>query len=173
MQTRMLWTLAVAVITAACGDSKSSLMPTSPSALSAETVSAGSAEGTSGSMHHKPGHGGGPGGGNGNQPPRNTSPGPTAPAPPGKSKVEFEGLIQAVSSGSILVNGQVITITDETIIRHGNRTFSIGDLNEGDRVHVRANRVTSPTAPGAAVATLEATLILLQNSHCRSPCRTR
>lgn len=167
MHTRMIWTLGIAAAlgTAACGDAKSSMIPTSPSALSADTVSAGSADGTSGSMHHRPGHGGGPGNGNGNgnQPPTNTSPPPTSPVAPGKSKVEIEGRIQAVSSNSILVNGQVIMVTSETVIRHGNRMFDLSDLNVDDRVHVRASRVTTPAAPGAAVATLEATLILLQN----------
>ncbi|HJU41171.1 MAG TPA: Calx-beta domain-containing protein [Vicinamibacterales bacterium] len=175
MRIRLICTCgiaAAAILAAACGDSKPSLNPTAPSALSAESISAGAADGTSASMHHRPGHGGGPGNGNGhgngngngnNDPrtPTNTSPGPTAPVPPGKSKVEFEGLIQAVSSGSILVNGQVIMVTTDTIIRHGNRTFTLAELNEGDRVHVRAARVAAPV--GAAVATLVAELILLQN----------
>src|ERR687891_215288 len=41
MQTPTKWTLVlvVAVVTAACGDSKSSLLPTSPSALSADSTS--------------------------------------------------------------------------------------------------------------------------------------
>lgn len=181
MQIRMLLTLgiAVAVVTAACGDSKSSLVPTAPSAASVESASVDASGDvvTSGTMHHRPGHGGGPGNGNGNgndgggdkdrdpRTPTNTSPAPTRPVPPGKSKVEFEGRVQSVSSDSLMVNNQVIMVTPETVIRHGNRRFELGDLHIGDRVHVRANRVAPPeTATGVvSEATLEATDILVQN----------
>lgn len=179
----MLWTLVVAAAigTAACGDSKTSLLPTAPSAVSADAATAdgGSAEGEYRTTANgpKPGNGNGNGNGNdnrnrngngnGNQPrtPTNTSPDPTPPVTPGKNKVEFEGFIQAVSSSSILVNGQVIMVTTETVIRHGNRRFDLADLNAGDRVHVRASRVSTPTTTAGAVvtATLEATQIMLQN----------
>jgi hypothetical protein len=74
-------------------------------------------------------------------------------------------LIQAVRSGSILVNGQVIMVTSDTVIRHGNRSFTLSDLQPGDRVHVRATRVSTPTPTPVAVvtATLEASEIKLQN----------
>lgn len=189
MQIRMLWMLGivVAVVTAACGDSKSSLNPTAPSAVSAEAASAdaGAADGEYGTTANgpKPGNGNGNGGGgngngngnggggngngNGNGPrtPTNTSPAPTRPVPPGKSKVEFEGRLQSVSSDSILVNNQVVMVTGDTVIRHGNRRFELSDLHIGDRVHVRANRVAPPeTATGVvSEATLEATDILVQN----------
>jgi hypothetical protein len=183
LRIRMIWTVVVvaAVIAAACGDSKSSLMPTAPSSLSAEAASvvAGADDVESGPTGQGPkpgngngngngnnGGGNGNGNGNGNQPrtPTNTSPNPTAPMPPGKSKVEFEGLIQAVSSGSILVNGQAIMVTGETVIRHGNRTFELSSLSPGDRVHVRANRVTAAPAIGVlAEMTLVAAEIKLQN----------
>ena len=95
--------LAGAVVTAACGDSSSSLNPTAPSAVSADTQSAeaGGADeysatakpdnGGNGNGNNGGGNGNGNGGGgngNGNQPrtPTNTSPGPTAPVPPGKAK---------------------------------------------------------------------------------------
>src|SRR5688572_17552464 len=178
----MMWTVVVvaAVIAAACGDSKSSLMPTAPSARSADSAStvAGADDVESGPTGQGPkpgngngngngnnGGGNGNGNGNGNQPrtPTNTSPNPTAPVPPGKSKVEFEGLIQAVSSGSILVNGQAIMVTSETVIRHGNRMFELFALNPGDRVHVRANRVTTTTIAALAEMTLVAAEIKLQN----------
>jgi hypothetical protein len=188
MQIRLMWTLGltVAVMTAACGDSKSSLIPTAPSAASvdAASVDAGTADGEYGTTANGPkpgngngngnghgnnggGNGNGHGNGNGNQPrtPTNTSPGPTPVVPPGKSKVEFEGLIQAVSSGSILVNGQALMVTADTVIRHGSRTFALSDLKVGDRVHVRANRVTAPASGVglAADATLQAAEIKLQN----------
>ena len=182
MHILMIWTMVVmtAAVTAACGDSQSSLTPTAPSALSADATSvvAGGEEVESGPTGHGPkpgngngnghgnnGGGNGNGNGNGNQPrtPTNTSPNAPAPAAPGKSKVEFEGLVQAVSSGSILVNGQVIMVTSETVIRHGNRRFELSAVNPGDRVHVRANRVTPTPIGSVAEATLVAAEIKLQN----------
>lgn len=184
MQIRIMWTLVVAaaLVAAACGDSKSSLNPTAPSALSAAASNAeASAEDVeAGSMANgpKPGNGNGNGGGgngnrgggngngNGNQPrtPANTSPtDPTSPVPPGKSKVEIEGLISAVDEVSITVNAQMVMVTDDTVIRKGNREYELSDLDRGDRVHVRAERV-APSGTGAlALATLQATEIRLQN----------
>lgn len=181
--------VGLALVTAACGDSKSSLNPTAPSAVTADSLNVESgADAVSGTMAKgpKPGNGngngnngggngnGGGGNGNGNNPrtPTNTSPAPTAPVPPGKSKVEFEGLIQAVGGGSITVNGQTITVTVDTVIRHGNRTFELSELNVGDRVHVRANRVAPPTSGGTSLVvetTLQATLILVQNPGDSDP----
>ena len=55
-------------------------------------------------------------------------------------------------------------MTPDTVIRHGNRRFEFSDLSVGDRVHVRATRVTS-TGSGApaSASTLEAQEIKLQN----------
>jgi hypothetical protein len=160
----MIWTLvfAVAVVTAACGDSKSSLLPTAPSALSADapsaaTAAAGAYETTANGP--KPGRGNGNENGNGNNNPRvpgNTSPAPDRPVPPGKAKVEFEGFVQAVGTDSLTVNGQKVMVTPETVIRHGNRRFALAEVNPSDRVHVRANRVV------AAEVTLEATDVMVQ-----------
>lgn len=166
---------ATSMLAAACGDSKSSLNPTAPSAVSDAALSAEAGEGNGEySATAKPGNGNGNGNGgngngngNGNQPrtPTNTSPAPTAPVPPGKAKVEIEGLISATGGGTITVRGQVVTVTPDTVIRHGNRRFEFSDLNVGDRVHVRASRVTASAAGTGALAatTLEATEILLQN----------
>src|SRR5688572_4928480 len=165
MQTRLMWILGVAVAlgTAACGDAKSSLSPTAASAASvdAANMGAGAPDGEYGTTANGPkpgngngngngngGNGNGNGNGNGPRTPTNTSPGAAPAVPPGKSKVEFEGLIQAVSSGSILVNGQAIIVTADTVIRHGNRTFELSELNVGDRVHVRASRVSTSSGPG-------------------------
>lgn len=178
MQTAKILSMVfgLALVTAACGDSKSSLNPTSPSAVSPSSLNAADAGlDESGSMA-KPGNGNGNNGGgngngngNGNRPrtPTNTSPtGPTAPVPPGKAKVEFEGLLQAVGGGSVTVNGQLIGVTAETVIRHGNRRFELSDLRVGDRVHVRATRVAAAGSGGASAAaetSLEASEIKLQN----------
>jgi hypothetical protein len=163
-----------ALVTAACGDSKSSLLPTGPSALSAEGAQASTADGEYGTTANGPkpgngngnpngngnGKGNGNGNGNDNRTPTNTS--PTSPVPPGKSKVEIEGLISAASDSSITVNSQVVGVTAATVIRHGNRP--IEKLYEGDRVHVRANRVAAAGGTFASFvgATLEATEIRLQ-----------
>lgn len=161
--------LAGAVLTAACGDSKSSLNPTAPSAVSASALndeasgavaeSGSTARGGNGHGKDKdkdkdkdrdqpdvPGNGG---------PPSNTS-----PSAPGKSKVEIEGLVQAVGSDSLTVNGQTVLVSESTVIRHGNRRFQLSEINMGDRVHVKANRVSGGSN---VAASLEATEIKLQN----------
>ena len=58
----------------------------------------------------------------------------------------------------------MVTVTPDTVIRHGNRRFEFSELSVGDRVHVRAARVTS-TGSGAlaSASTLEAQEIMLQN----------
>ena len=205
MHTAKIFSLmfGLALASAACGDSKSSLNPTAPSAVSADSVSVeadasdaagsmakgpkpgngngngngnngggnGNGNGNSGGGNGNGNNGGGNGNGNGNgnndpRTPTNGSPtAPTAPIPPGKSKVEFEGRLQAVGGGSVTVNGQVITVTPETVIRHGNRTFDVSELHVGDRVHVRANRVAPPAGGATTVVetTLQAVEIRLQN----------
>ena len=165
------------VVTAACGDSMSSVNPTAPSALSPDTVhvEASAADVQSVSMANRPkpgngnsngkGNGKGNGNGNGKNPrtPTNTSPGTTVvPLIPGLSKVELEGLISAVDSESITVNEQMVMVTDDTVIRHGNRRFELSDLHEGDRVHVRAMRVVSSTADAGTTATLKAMDVKVQ-----------
>ncbi len=163
MQTVKLSALffGFALVTAACGDSKSSLNPTAPSALSPGTLSveANAADVEAGAMGNgpKPGNGNGNangGNGNGNRPPANA---PTNPAPSGNRSVQLEGLVDAVGTSSVTVNGQKVAVTAATVIRHGNRPVALADLRRGDRVHVRANRVET------AAAALEATEIKLQN----------
>lgn len=165
MQTRMKWTLviAVAVFSAACGDSMSSLNPTAPSALSPATsnVAANADDLEAGSMGNgpKPGNGNanGNGNGNGNQP---RPPAPSSSETPSLEKVELEGLVDAVGTGWITVNNQKLVVNGNTGIRHGSRPVGLLDLKRGDRVHVRANRVP-PTAGGL---TLEAVEILFQEA---------
>jgi hypothetical protein len=73
--------------------------------------------------------------------------------------------VQEVGDGSITVNEQLITVTADTVIRHGFRPFELSDVQVGDRVHVRANRLAAAPSAGAralAETTLEASLILLQ-----------
>lgn len=163
MQTRMKWTLviAVAVFSAACGDSMSSLNPTAPSALSpaASNVVANADDLEAGSMGNgpKPGNGNANGNGNGNQP---RPPAPSSSETPSLGKVELEGLVDAVGSGWITVSNQKLVVNGNTVIRHGSLVVGLLDLKRGDRVHVRANRVP-PTADGL---TLEAVEILFQEA---------
>lgn len=175
------WSLLIAgaVVTAACGDSKSSMNPTAPSAVVADAQSLESGEGVSGSMAKggipgpPQGKGGGNGNGNGNgngkqptgtpggQAPTNTSPG--SPHAPGLKKVEIEGLIFAKSGDSITVNGQQVVVPPTCVIRHGSTMFTFADLHVGDRVHVRANRMISDGSALLATTSLEATEVKLQN----------
>jgi len=179
--------LAAAILTGACGDSNSSMNPTAPSAVSAAAVqeAPGSAEGESGVTGNPKNNNGGGNNGNGNgngrgpkddrgndQPAPPSTPGPSAPTPPsntsptnpGQSKVEIEGLISAVGSANITVNGQTILVPETAVISHGSRMLEFNDLHVADRVHVRATRVAaSGSGLTATAATLEATQVMLQN----------
>lgn len=170
--------LAGAVLTAACGDSKSSLNPTAPSAVSSSSLNADAGdEGVESSATAKGGNGKGNGKGNGNNggndgrggppstPGNGGGSGNTSPGAPGQQKVEIEGLVTSVDSDSLTVDGQTVLVTSDTVIRHGNVQLTLSELSEGDRVHVRAVRVPASEASlgAAAVATLQATEIKLQN----------
>ena len=163
---KFTWSLVLtgALVTAACGDSKSSMLPTAPSAVGAAAQNSES-DGVSGPTAK----GGipGPPEDKGKKPdqtpggkaPTNTSPG--APTAPGQKKVEIEGLITGKSGDSIVVNGQQIVVPPVCPIRHGQTMYTFADLNFGDRVHVRASRTTTESVP--AVTTLVATEVILQN----------
>ncbi|MBI1873927.1 MAG: hypothetical protein HYZ58_02710 [Acidobacteria bacterium] len=58
---------------------------------------------------------------------------------PGDTKVELEGLIEAIqpASRSFTLQGRTVRVTDTTEIRHGSRVLTFSDLHVGDRVHVR------------------------------------
>jgi hypothetical protein len=163
-----------ALVTAACSDSRSSLNPTAPSAISPDRVqveaSAAAVHSSSMANGPKPGKGNGNGNGNGKgkgngknpRTPTTTSPGSTiVPLLPGLGKVELEGLISEVDGESITVNQQTVMVTDDTVIRHGNQRFELSDLHEGDRVHVKAMRVSGGANAGAD-ATLRAMEVKLQ-----------
>jgi len=166
---KIVWSLLVsgAVMTAACGDSKSSMNPVAPSAV---VVDGPQNEGASSAVSGPQAKGGIPGppdgkgkdnngGGNGKNPQAPTN---TTPGAPGLKKVEIEGLITAKTGDSITVNAQQIVVPATCPIRHGQTMFSFTDLKSGDRVHVRADRAS---VEGAAVVTttLRATEVILQN----------
>lgn len=166
--------LSVIVFAAACGDSKSSMNPVAPSAVvldGSQNAEAGGVAGPQarGGVPGPPQNRGGNGNGNGNGrqpsnsgPPTNTSPG--SPNAPGLKKVEIEGVIFAKGGDSITVNGQKVIVPSTCPIRHGSTMFTFADLHIGDRVHVRANKVTSEGTTGfSASTTLEATEVKMQN----------
>lgn len=159
---RFAWSLMfAAVMTAACGDSKSSFNPTAPSVVSRPSLNAGAGEVSSvaGNNGNGNGNGNNNGGGSANPPSNNPgsggAPSNTSPGAPGQDKVEIEGLITAVNTDSIEVGGQTVLVNSDTVIRHGNRRFELSNLRRGDRVHVRASRLE-----GASLQALE---IMLQN----------
>ena len=151
MQTAKLpaFVFGLALVTSACGDSMSSLNPTAPSSLSPDgaNVLAG-AEVTSGSM----GNGPKPGNGNGNGQAPSTNKGPV------ETRVQFEGILDAVGDGTITIKGQAIKVTPQTVIRHGDLRYGLSALQRGDRVHVSATRTDTN-----GVVSFEAVEIKLQN----------
>ena len=156
--------VVVAAVTAACGDSKSSLNPTAPSAVSSGSLNA-NADNAVESEAAANGNGKGNGGNNGKGGPPSTSPGNggsgnTSPSAPGQARIQLEGLVTTVGTNSIEVNGQTVQVTSDTVIRHGNRQFELTDLKRGDRVHVSAERMQ---ATGVGAASLRAVEIKRQN----------
>lgn len=181
--------LLFAVVTTACGDSKSSMNPVAPTAAVVDTPqgseagaagagewgttgkpsSPGNSNGNSGNGNGNSGSGNGNsnsngGGGNGkNEPPSTSTPQiPTNTTPTSTRKVEIEGLISAKGSGSITVNAQTVTVPADCVIRHGNTRFQLSDLKVGDRVHVKGLRTTTGTG-ATATTTIAASEVKLQN----------
>ena len=153
---------ALSLVTTACGDSMSSLNPTAPSAVAPDSVNVEA--GAAGAMGNgpKPGHGNGNGNGNGNNGGGNgngTQPALTTTTLP-SSTVQIEGVVSAVGTASITVNGQLVAVGAETVIRKGALRLKLSDLRAGDRVHVSARRAASTNS----AATLEATEIKRQNA---------
>ena len=150
-----------AVVTVACGDSKS-LNPVAPSAV----VFDGSQNAQSGVVGPQakggvPGPPADKGNGNGKDPNNAGNPGggqpPANVGAPTTKKVEIEGLITAKGIDSITVNGQKVVVPPTCPIRHGSTSFTFADLHTTDRVHVTADKVSLGTS-----VTLEATEVKLQ-----------
>lgn len=153
MQTAKLpaFVFGLALVTSACGDSMSSLNPTAPSSLSADSANVlAGAEVASGSMANGPKPGNGNGNGNGQAP--STNKGPV------ETRVQFEGILDAVGDGTITIKGQAIKVTPQTVIRHGDLRYGLSALQRGDRVHVSATRTDTN-----GVVSFQAVEIKLQN----------
>jgi hypothetical protein len=172
-----VWSLVlVAAVTAACGDSKSTMNPAAPSAVVVEgsqSAEAGGEWSTTGKPDNPggngKGNGNGNGGDNGNGKGKNdtptTTPGtqtPTNTTPTTTRKVEIEGLISSKAGDSITVNAQSVTVPTSCVIRHGNTQFQFSDLKVGDRVHVKGMRSTTGTG-ATATTKIEASEVKLQN----------
>ena len=166
MQTAKIraFVFGLALVTTACGDSMSSLNPTAPSSLKPGSLSveADEANGVAGSMGNgpKPGNTGN-GNGNGNNGNGNGNGGgqtPSSSSGPVETRVQLEGTIDAVGNDSITVNGQVVKVNAQTVIRHGDLRYGFSALSAGDRVHVNAMRSESN-----GVVTMVATEVKLQN----------
>jgi hypothetical protein len=159
---RLLLVVA-AVVTAACGDSKSSLNPTAPSVVSSGSLAANADNAVESEATGNNGNGNGNGNAGGNNgsnngkggppstPPGNGGSGNTSPSAPGQARIQIEGLITTVGTNSIEVNGQSVQVTSDTVIRHGNRQFGLAELKQGDRVHVRAERLASMALRAAEI----------------------
>lgn len=179
--------LASAVLTAACGDSKSSMNPTAPSAVvigaqsdepsAPDAISTTTGKGNGNGGNGNSGNDNGKGNDNGNGKGKDQPTVPTAPTAPGNvtppanttppapitKKVELEGVIAAKGSSTITVNGQVVTVPSSAVIRHGSTSFTFANLHIGDRVHVKATLTTTAGSAAASSSTLEASEVKLQN----------
>jgi len=143
---KVTWSLVIAgsLITAACGDSKSSMNPVAPSAVVIGAQSEEAGDGVSGPTA-KGGIPGPPDKGDKGKKPETPGKAPTntSPGAPVVKKVEIEGLISAKGGDSITVNAMKVVVPATCPIRHGQTPFTFADLRIGDRVHVRANRTSS------------------------------
>ena len=161
---KVTWSLVIAgsLVTAACGDSKSSMNPVAPSAVVIGAQSEEAGDGVSGPTA-KGGIPGPPDKGDKGKKPETPGKAPTntSPGAPVVKKLEIEGLISAKGGDSITVNAMKVVVPATCPIRHGQTPFTFADLRIGDRVHVRANRTSSEGA--AATTTIEATEVILQN----------
>ena len=179
--------LTGALVTAACGDSKSSMLPTAPSAVgaAAQSLEAGAPGAVSDTMglkdklkdkeKDKEKEKGKDDKNNGNptQPtaptlptvPGNvTPPTTTTPTAPSTKTVQLEGVISAKGSNTITVNSELVSVSSTTVIRHGWRTYKFADLRVGDRVHVKGKRSASAASGDPAATTLVASEVKLQNA---------
>jgi len=83
-------------------------------------------------------------------------------------KVELEGRIESLpptqAEKTLIVAGRTVTTTAQTVIRDGNNaTKAFGDLEIGQRVHVKGTLVTTPTSA------IEADSIVIQNTNTWIP----
>jgi hypothetical protein len=92
------------------------------------------------------------------------APGNTTPPAPVVSRVQIQGVIGSIGSGTIDVNGQIVNVVASTVIRQGNQKFVFADLLVGDPVHVVARRSVSGSGSTATVS-IEASEVKLQREE--------
>ena len=153
----LLIPFAAAALTVGCGEGKVLQSPTGPSSSlgSVTSLTADDADGnvaTAASTDEfgtlaKGGNGKGKGNGNGggaDDDESSSGPGnghkPEAPGGggPGRSHEDrVVGFVSATTLDSVTVNGITVTAAPGAVIRHGNRTLTMGDIGVGDHIQAR------------------------------------
>jgi hypothetical protein len=175
-QHLLLIPFAAAVLTVACGEGNVLQSPTGPSTTAGSgsfpttesadgVVATAASTGESGTLA-KAGNGKGGGNGNGNSPgdseSGNSGPGignkPDSPSGgPGRSQEDrVVGFVSATTGISFTVNGVTVIADADTVIRHGNRTLTMGNIGVGDHVLARG------TMTGTSLLAIE---IKVQNTN--------
>ena len=145
----LLIPFAAAAMTVGCGEGQVLQSPTGPSSTvgsgSVLTADDGSSVATTASTEFgtlaKGGNGKGNGNGNGNggsggsddQLGDSSNRGPGNAGNPGHSD-KVVGFVSATTVDSVTVNGVIITAAPGAVIRHGNRTLTLGNIGVGDHL---------------------------------------
>jgi uncharacterized protein DUF5666 len=152
----LLIPFAAAALTVGCGEGQVLQSPTGPSgtAGSGRFLTADDADGTVATAASTDefgtlakggnGKGNGNGGGGSDDGESNSGPGnghkPEAPGGggPGRSHEDrVVGFVSATTFDSVTVNGIIVTAAPDAVIRHGNRTLTMGDIGVGDHIQAR------------------------------------
>ena len=170
----LLIPFAAAALTVGCGEGKVLQSPTGPSSSlgSGTSLTADDADGvvaTASSTDEigtlaKGGNGKGKGNGGGSDDSDDSaSRGPgngnkhDGPGGPGRSHEDrVVGFVSAATFDSVTVNGITITAGPDAVIRHGNRTLTMGDIGVGDHLQARG------TMTGTSLVAIE---IKVQNTN--------
>ena len=135
----LLIPFAAAALTVGCGEGKVLQSPTGPSStlgsgtsLTADGVVATAASTDEFGTAAKGGNGKGNGNGNGHKP---EAPGGGGPGRSHEDRVV--GFVSATTFDSVTVNGIIVTAGPDAVIRHGNRTLTMGDIGVGDHIQAR------------------------------------
>ena len=165
---------AAAVLTVGCGEGTVLQSPTGPSSTlgsgasltadDADSVVATAASTDEFGTLAKGGNGKGKGNGgdsddsddNANRGPGNGNK-PDGPGGPGRSHEDrVVGFVSATTFNSVTVNGITITAGPDAVIRHGNRSLTMGDIGVGDHLQARG------TMTGTSLVAIE---IKVQNTN--------
>ena len=140
---------AAAALTVACGGGTGTQLPTAPSALAgstailsdeaADTTAAAASESTF-ETHGRGGNGNGNGNGNGRGNDKDKDKDREDDERSGRSgEAKVVGFVAARSANTITVNGVTVAPALNAVIRHGNRTLTLADIEVGDHVQARGS----------------------------------